>query len=107
MEELLAKGRAALDGEKGEPRRFIVESLKRGWIFPGYSHRTQSLYHVPSDLRKKVSEILLKPFRLKGSYREDPPAVYRDEQNQLLHDLDHFLLFLKGNCPVDLGRGDL
>ncbi|MBH8601299.1 hypothetical protein [Thermoactinomyces sp. CICC 23799] len=95
MEELLAKGRAALDGEKGEPRRFIVDSLKRGWIFPGYSYRTQSLYHVPSDLRERVSEILLKPFRMKGSYREDPPAVYRDEQEQLLHDLDHFLLFLK------------
>lgn len=95
MEELLAKGRVALDGKKGEPRRLIVESLKRGWLFPGYSHRTQSLYHVPSDLRKKVSEILLKPFRLKESYREIPPAVYRDEQKQLLLDLDQFLLFLK------------
>ncbi|MBA4602562.1 hypothetical protein [Thermoactinomyces mirandus] len=94
MEELLAKGRIALNERQGQPRQLIVEALKRGWLFPGYSRQTQNLYYVPSDLRTQVCEILLKPYELEKNRRQIPPAVYRDEQKQLLYDLYHFLSFI-------------
>lgn len=94
MEELLAKGRIAFNEQQGQPRQLIVEALKRGWLFPGYSRQTQNLYYVPSDLRIQVGEILLKPYELEKNRRHDPPAVYRDEQNQLFYDLYHFLTFI-------------
>ncbi|MGA8943856.1 MAG: hypothetical protein WB502_14275 [Thermoactinomyces sp.] len=94
MEELLAKGRVAINGQQGQARQLIVEALKRGWLFPGYSRQTQNLYYVPSDLRMQVVEILLKPYKLEENRLHEPPAVYRDEQHQLLYDLYHFLSFI-------------
>ncbi|MGA9175028.1 MAG: hypothetical protein WBZ33_13780 [Thermoactinomyces sp.] len=94
MEELFAKGRAALRGEEGEPRTLIVSALKRGWLFPGYSHQTQYLYHVPSDTRNQVMEILAEPYRRRENVLETPPSFYRDESGQMVADLYHFLDFL-------------
>lgn len=94
MEELLAKGRAALRGEEGEPRKLIVSALKRGWLFPGYSHQTQYLYHVPSDMRDRVLDILAEPYRNSRDVRKTPPSFYRDESGQIVADLYHFLDFL-------------
>lgn len=90
IEELLAKGRAALQNEQGEPRSFVVEALKRGWLFPGYSHRTQYLYHVPSDLRERMTKLLIRPF-LDIDVLLRPPAFYRNEEGQLENDLYRFL----------------
>ncbi|RAL21072.1 hypothetical protein [Thermoflavimicrobium daqui] len=92
MEELMAKGRAALNGEDGEPRSFVVNALKKGWLFPGYSLQTQFLYHIPSDTREKMVELLLEPYQ---KFRTDQPAFYRDEEMQMVHDLIHFLDFLR------------
>lgn len=94
-EELLAKGRAALDGEEGHPRQLMVDALKRGWLFPGYTHQTHHLYHMPSDTREQLIELLTEPFRSKGSVLMRPPSIYRDEQNQMVADLHHFLYFLQ------------
>ncbi|SFJ58777.1 hypothetical protein [Thermoflavimicrobium dichotomicum] len=92
MEELLAKGRAALNGEPGEPRSFVVGALKKGWLFPGYSLQTQYLYHVPFDTREKMIELLLEPYQQE---RREQPSFYRDEEMQIVYDLYHFLEFIK------------
>ncbi len=93
MEELIAKARTALCKETGEPRTLVVKAIKQGWLFQGYSHQTQYLYHVPSDLRGQMIECLLEPYRNLVTIR--PPACYRDEENQIIHDLKHFLDFLR------------
>jgi hypothetical protein len=93
MEELLAKGRAALGDKSGEPRRFIVDALKRGWLFQGYSQQTRYLYYVPSDLRKQLLHCLLEPYHDEVMIR--PPRYYRDEEGQMIRDLKQFLTFLR------------
>lgn len=95
MEELLAKGRAALNGTEGEPRFFIVEAMKKGWLFPGYSHRTQYLYHIPSDTRKQMLELFTEPYRAEQQALTEEPAFYRNEENQCIADLYHFLDFIR------------
>ncbi|MCH5585458.1 hypothetical protein MK805_10895 [Shimazuella sp. AN120528] len=92
MEELLAKGRAALCQEEGEPRSLVVQAIKRGWLFQGYSHHTQYLYHVPSDTRNQMIDCFLSPFYEEVMIR--PPLYYRDEEQQMIHDLKMFLEFL-------------
>jgi hypothetical protein len=91
FEELLAKGRAALDGTDGEPRSLVVGALKRGWLFPGYSHRTQYLYHLPSDLGKQMCDIFLEPYVQPHFRLMSKPSFYRDEQGQMMDDLRLFL----------------
>lgn len=103
MEELLAKGRAALQGESGEPRTFVVDFLKRGWLFPGYSHRTQYLYHIPSDTREQMVELLAAPYKQGGLTQS--PSFYRDEDGQLVSDLYHFLDFLRREIVFITGDG--
>jgi hypothetical protein len=93
MEELLAKGRAALGESPGEPRRFIVEALKRGWLFQGYSQQTRYLYHVPSDLRKQLLHCLIEPYQDEVMIR--PPRYYRDEEGQMVRDFKQFFTFLQ------------
>lgn len=95
MEELLAKGRAALNGEEGEPRLFIVEAMKRGWLFPGYSHRTQNLYHIPNDTKEQMTQLLIEPYRDPEYILREPPSFYRNEENQMTADLYHFLDFIR------------
>jgi hypothetical protein len=92
IEELLAKGRAALCTQKGEPRSLVVQAIKKGWLFQGYSHHTQYLYHVPSDTRKQVINCFLEPFHEEVMIR--PPLFYRDEEQQIVHDLNKFLEFV-------------
>ncbi|MBA4496058.1 hypothetical protein ACFO25_16645 [Paenactinomyces guangxiensis] len=94
MEELLAKGRAALNGANGEPRTLIVEAMKRGWLFSGYSHRTQYLYHMPSDTKEQMIQLLIEPFRDPLRILRETPGFYRDEEKQMLEDLHHFLNFI-------------
>lgn len=94
FEELLGKGRAALDGVEGEPRSLVVSALKRGWLFPGYSHRTQYLYHLPSDLCKQMREIFVEPFIATHFQLMTPPSFYRDETGQMLADMHAFLDYL-------------
>lgn len=93
MEELLAKGRAALSGEEGTPRSFVVEALKKGWLFPGYSHQTQYLYHMPSDTREQIQQAFVQSYiPFQQSYA---PSCYRDEENQMVYDLQRFLRYLQ------------
>ncbi|MXQ52584.1 hypothetical protein [Shimazuella alba] len=92
MEELLAKGRAALCQEEGEPRKLMAQAIGRGWLFQGYSHHTQYLYHVPTDTRKQMINCLLEPFRDEVMIR--PPRYYRDEEKQITRDLWNFLVYL-------------
>ncbi|TCS93379.1 hypothetical protein EDD58_10725 [Hazenella coriacea] len=91
MEELLAKGRAALQNDQGEPRSLVVGALKRGWLFTGYSHRTQYLYHIPSDLREQMTDLFIRPFLNDIEVLLRPPSFYRNEEGQLVKDLYRFL----------------
>lgn len=93
MEELLAKGRAALQGAEGTPRSYVVSALKKGWLFPGYSHQTQYLYHMPSDMREQIQQALIEPYT--PFQRPSSPSCYRDEENQLVYDLIRFLQYLQ------------
>lgn len=93
MEELMAKGRAALAGNQGEPRKFVVEALKKGWLFPGYSQHTQYLYHMPSDTREQIQQALIEPYLVHRI--EECPSWYRDEEHQLVQDLYRFLQCLE------------
>jgi hypothetical protein len=95
MEELLAKGRAALCKQEGEPRALVIKAIKKGWLFQGYSQQTHYLYHVPSDTRKQVINCLLDPFRADVMIR--PPLYYRDEGYEVVCDLKKFLDFLGQN----------
>jgi hypothetical protein len=95
MEELLAKGRAALHGAEGEPRTLVVEVLKKGWLFPGYSPRNHYLYHIPSDTRQQILEWFISPFQQAENQLKGVPAIYRNEEQQMGIDLCHFLTFLQ------------
>ncbi|MBD1371605.1 hypothetical protein IC620_04440 [Hazenella sp. IB182357] len=92
MEELRAK--ASLAGS-AKPQALIRDTIKRGWLFPGYTHQTQYLFHVPHDVRKHLLS------RLATSYRQSPhickytPAIYRDESHLLHVDFIQFLHFIK------------
>jgi hypothetical protein len=93
MEELVARGRAALQGKEGEPRSLIAEAIKKGWLFPGYTQQTRFLYHVPDDTRQQMIAALIAPYQRKG--KEEPPSYIRNEENLLVHDLSLFLRFLE------------
>lgn len=95
LEELLAKGRAALGDHEGQPRQLMVDAMKRGWLFPGYTHQTQHLYHIPSDTKEKIIALLLEPYLKEGMVLKRAPSIYRDEQNLMMEDLRHFLDFLQ------------
>ncbi|WP_124727353.1 hypothetical protein [Staphylospora marina] len=95
MEELKAKAAAASNDEADMARELITGAVSRGWLFPGYSPQTQHLYHIPSDLRERMLELLCEPFA--GDVSSTPPEVYRDEQGQMVADLVHFLDFLRGD----------
>jgi hypothetical protein len=93
MEELIAKGRAALCRESAEPRTLVVKAIKKGWLFQGYSHQTQYLYHVPTDTKKLIQNCLLDSYGEFAMVR--PPSCYRDEEQQIIRDLQYFLQFLR------------
>ncbi len=91
MEELLVKARAAQKNEEEQPRTYVVNAIKKGWLFPGYSLQTQNLYHVPSDLREQIIALLREPYK---KFQAPQPSVFRDEGFQMVYDLHHFLDFL-------------
>lgn len=93
MEELLGKGRMAIQQDEHNPRSLVVFAMKRGWIFPGFSPQTRDLFYVPEDIRERMIRLMVAPFRklaLEGS-----PDVYREEEGLLLQDLRRFCQFLQ------------
>ncbi|SFS94647.1 hypothetical protein [Marininema halotolerans] len=88
-EELLSKGRVALGGKEGEPRRLVLSALHKGWLFPGISQREKDLLQMPSDLRNRF----LRLFSDRVMGREEPP-VYRNEEGLFVEDLVQFCSFL-------------
>lgn len=93
MEELIGKGRAALQDEEGEPRSLVVQAIKRGWLFPGYSARTRDLFFVPMDLREQLLQLLMDPYQ--ESFLDHEPDIYRNEEGLLWRDLLQFLSFVQ------------
>ncbi|SHE42866.1 hypothetical protein SAMN05444392_101433 [Seinonella peptonophila] len=93
MEELLGKGRVAIRGADKNPRSLVIQALSKGWIFPGYTAKTQGLYFIPSDLKQQMIANLVIPYFQEPLLR--PPQTYRDEENQLVNDLLIFLRFLQ------------
>lgn len=101
MEELLGKGRQALDGKEGNPRVLIARAIKAGLLFPGVSSRHRSLYRVPHDVRKSVITALRDHY-----VREMVDinlATERDEQLCMVTDLRCFLNYV-GEEDVRLTR---
>lgn len=91
MEELLAKGRIAFDGQEGQPRSLVVLALKKGWLFRGYSLKTQNLYHIPSDVRDSITE------HLRTIHRLPAPHIAFSAENEeclLARDMVRFLRYL-------------
>lgn len=92
MEELLGRGRMALrKGEEGHPRSLVVRALKRGWLFPGFSAQNRDLYHVPTDLKRKLIDLLTAPFL--NDILQGQPDGYRNEMNLMWYDLIQLLGF--------------
>lgn len=90
LEELLGKGRQALQGKEGNPRTFVAKSLKAGVLFPSVVRGDRSLFQVPRDVRKHVIQALKSQIVPKVACQEEP-QVYRDEQTCLVSDLETFL----------------
>lgn len=93
VEELVAKAKLALANKDHAPRKLLVQIIKKGWIFPGYSSHTRDLYYVPSDLKERLLKLIIEPVLPEPRLR--PPNVYRNEEGQLVNDLIIFLRFLQ------------
>lgn len=93
MEELIGKGRAALQDLEGEPRSLVVQAIKRGWLFPGFSPGTRDLFFVPIDIREQLLQLLIAPYQQYSLNHE--PDVYRTEEGLLWRDLLQFLIFVQ------------
>lgn len=93
LEELMAKASLAQANKDCAPRKLLVQVLKKGWLFPGYSADTRDLYYVPSDLRERLLKLIIEPVLPEPRLR--PPTVYRNEEGQLVNDLVIFLQFLQ------------
>ncbi|OYD09708.1 hypothetical protein [Paludifilum halophilum] len=92
-EELIGKGRAALEGDGDHPRRLVLLGCKKGWLFPGVSHRDKSLFQVPRDLRRRFLELLSEKYAGTAS-AEQQPVAYRNEEGLMQEDLHRFLFYL-------------
>lgn len=92
IEELLARGRMALQDQEGTPRSLVVGAIKRGWLFPGFSSQNQGLYHIPTDLKRQLIEHVTAPF-LQDVLLEEQLDFYRNEMNLMWDDLVRFLWF--------------
>jgi len=99
MEELVALAQMTRfpDDEPNAPsdsRDTIVRFMKFGWLFHGYSPQTRFLYQVPSDLKKRFNDAFGRKLRETLRYTGDP-AVYRDERELIVDDIDRFLRFVR------------
>lgn len=94
MEELLGKGRAACNNEEESPRTWIGSAIKMGWLFPGTTGRTRSLFYVARDLLGRLIQILAEPYVVEAT-KDDHLAVIRDEGGVFIQDLDQFLSYVK------------
>lgn len=93
LEELLGKGRQAMEKKDGNPRSLVAKAIKTGLLFPGMEGRHRSLYQVPRDIRK----LMIRAFRSQLASKvicEEVPTAYRDEQNCIVTDLEKFLVYV-------------
>ncbi|MDR6549489.1 hypothetical protein [Paenibacillus qinlingensis] len=95
MEELIARAQQSRfqkeeSSESWNPRDMILNFKKLGWLFNGYSQQTKYLFHVPSDLKRRFSDVLANQFK-QALVKTEEPEIYRDEQVLLAHDVFHFL----------------
>lgn len=101
LEELIARVQQTKfvknEDDGWNPRDMITRFKQLGWLFNGYSQQTKYLFEVPSDLKKRFSDVLAKKFQKSLQTLGDEPGVYRDEQKLIVDDIGHFLHYLKGN----------
>jgi hypothetical protein len=99
LEDLLARVRQAKfdlkEDEKWNPRDIISKFKQRGWLFNGHAQQTKYLFHVPTDLKRKIMDALGVKLKAKLSYLADYPNLYRDEQGLMADDILLFLKFLR------------
>lgn len=93
LEELMGKGRQALDTKDGNPRSLVSKAIKEGLLFSNVSNRDRSLYHVPLDVRKQVIRVLRSRLLSRVVVKEEP-EVYRDERTCMVTDLERFLTYV-------------
>jgi len=95
LEDLMAKVNQTnfdhKDKKNWNSREIIRDFKQRGWIFNGHSPQTKYSFLLPMDLKKKFARALISKFKGQVVYLNDEPAVYRDEQNLLAHDINLFL----------------
>jgi hypothetical protein len=101
LEDLLARVRQTKfdykEDEKWNPRDVITKFKQRGWLFNGHAQQTKFLFHLPTDLKRKIMEALSDKFKAQLSYIADNPNVYRDEQGLIVEDIIVFLKFIRQN----------
>ncbi|KIL41566.1 hypothetical protein SD70_06835 [Gordoniibacillus kamchatkensis] len=100
LEELVARVQQTkfVRGEEEDgwnPRDMITRFKQLGWLFNGYSQQTKYLFQVPSDLKKRFSDVLAKKFQTGLDAIDGEPGVYRDEQKLIVEDIVHFLRFVR------------
>jgi hypothetical protein len=101
LEDLLARVKQtkfdAKDDEKWNPRDIISKFKQRGWLFNGHAQQTKYLFHVPTDLKRKMMDALGAKLKANLNYMAGDPNLYRDEQGLMADDILLFLKFLSHN----------
>ncbi|WP_217597522.1 hypothetical protein [Cohnella sp. GbtcB17] len=78
-----------------DERRSAIARFKRyGWLFGGITQQTRYLFHVPEDVKKRLSDAIEERFRGGVVFRDEPPA-YRDERGMMAGDLERMLKFVR------------
>jgi hypothetical protein len=101
LEDLLARVKQtkfeAHEDDKWNPRDIISKFKQRGWLFNGHAQQTKYLYHLPLDLKRKITDALTVRFKARLFYITENPNVYRDEQGLISDDILLFLKFIGQN----------
>lgn len=106
MEELLGMGRTACLDKEESPRKWIGAARNMGWIFPGVTAHSRSLFYISQDLLERLMEVFAEPYLEEGKPSLHL-AVIRDERDVFVHDLEQFLLFVKNNEVTLTGEGSI
>lgn len=106
MEELLGIGRTACLNKEESPRKWIGAARNMGWIFPGVTAQSRSMFYISQDLLERFMEIIAEPYLEEGK-RSHHLAVIRDERDVFIDDLEQFLLYVKNNEVTLTGEGSI
>lgn len=96
MEELTAKASTAVTQTRSPRpvRNLIAEALASGWLFRGVDRSTHDLFRIPRDLTSEVISKIRTDCSRRLQPLANPPAVWRDEGDSVLSDIQTFLAYV-------------